>query len=608
MSAEGARLPLDAPRPLAERWRAAWPEALEVWSKFTRLRPPILCLTEYKARQEGLADSFAMIRLADQTIVVSLPGVLLAGLSDYPWEILAHEIGHHILAPATLTDHARLIARVRWALPTVEQFTPLTANLYTDLLVNDRLQRDASLRLAEVYRLLRPGAGENRGRVWAVYLRIYELLWSLPKGSLGGGPTDDHMDGDAWLGMRLLRSYAREWLEGAGRFAALLLPYLLEDAESGRFPTEWHDTRDAGDGGEPAGLVEEDPGERDGAVHPAADPSLNGEEADEKKECAKRSDQPRVAAPAPRASGGQCREPFQYGEILRAAGLRLNDHEMAVRYYRERAGRHLIPFPSRPSPRGADPLPEGLEPWDIGQPLDGVDWLQSVLVSPVVIPGQTTVQRVWGTTEGERPQREPLDLDLYVDSSGSIPNPQVLTSYLALAGAVVCLSALRAGARVQATLWSGTRQFTTTRGFVRDEQAVLGVLTGYFGGATAFPVHVLRDTYAGRKPDSRPVHIMVISDDGVTTMFDRDEKGRSGWEISAESLRKARGGGTFVLNLPQGWETAGDDGSDFGKLRRAREEQGWAVFRVASWEELEAFARQFSRTHWGEDKPAPAKR
>ena len=56
-----------------------------------------------------------MIRLQDQTVVVSLPEVAAYHLEDYAVEVLAHEIGHHVLAPATLTDHARMIARMRWA-------------------------------------------------------------------------------------------------------------------------------------------------------------------------------------------------------------------------------------------------------------------------------------------------------------------------------------------------------------------------------------------------------------------------------------------------------------------------------------------------------------
>ena len=58
---------------LVAAWSAAWPAALEAWSKFTRIRAPLLCRTEKEAKAEGLTGSFAMIRLHDQAIVVSLP-------------------------------------------------------------------------------------------------------------------------------------------------------------------------------------------------------------------------------------------------------------------------------------------------------------------------------------------------------------------------------------------------------------------------------------------------------------------------------------------------------------------------------------------------------
>src|SRR4051812_26800796 len=171
------------------RWEGAWPDALAAWSRFTRLRPPTLCLTEGDAKGEGLTTSFAMIRLQDQAVVVSLAEAVESGGEGFAVEVLAHEIGHHVLAPATLTDHVRMIARMRRALPTLEQHAPMVANLYTDLLINDRLQRGAGLRMADVYRAIAAHAppGSGGGAVWALYMRIYELLWSLERGSLEGG-------------------------------------------------------------------------------------------------------------------------------------------------------------------------------------------------------------------------------------------------------------------------------------------------------------------------------------------------------------------------------------------------------------------------------------
>ena len=100
-----------------------------------------------------------------------------------------------------------------------------------DLLINDRLKRSSNLRVGDVYRAI--GAREKGGgALWTLYLRIYEILWKEPRGSLAGTATDDRLEGDAWLGARLIRSYARDWLEGSGRFAALLLPHLLENQKS----------------------------------------------------------------------------------------------------------------------------------------------------------------------------------------------------------------------------------------------------------------------------------------------------------------------------------------------------------------------------------------
>src|SRR5205085_1322238 len=166
------------------------------------------------------------------------------------------------------------------------------------------------------------------------------------------------------------------------------------------------------------GLSDMDDGEQEGAIHPSLDPDLSGLAPVGEGHQDKPAEGGAQKAPA----GGQAREPFQYGEILKSMGIDLSSHEIAVRYYREKAVPHLIRFPARIIPESTEPLPEGLEPWDIGSPMESADWLESIMLSPRVVPGMTTLQRVWGTTEGTQPQREPLDLDLYVDCSGSMPN------------------------------------------------------------------------------------------------------------------------------------------------------------------------------------------
>lgn len=578
---------------LLAAWRTGWPQALADWSRFTRLQDPRLCDSSVDAAAEGLTGSFAMIRLADQRVVIDLPRVQQLGLQAFAREILAHEIGHHVLAPATATDHARLLARIHRALPTLEAHAPMVANLYTDLLINDRLQRQCGLRMAEVYQRLAAGA-QGSTPLWTLYMGIYEQLWQQPAGSLGGPVDDAALRGDAWLGARVIRTYANEWMIGAGRFSALLLPYLLETVSDARVDALM-DTRHAGRGSQPSGLDRLEEDELEPPVHPAHDPRITGEASD-----AAAPAEPE-AEPATAHSVGQAREPFEYGEILRAAGLELDPSQLAIRYYRERALPHLIRFPVRAQPQAMEPEMEGLEPWEPGDPLDAVDWLQTLMQSPRVVPGVTTVRRVYGDAPGNEPAAEPIDLDLYVDSSGSMPNPQQVTSWLTLAGAVIALSALRAGARVQVTLWSGKHQYLHTEGFVRDESAILEVLVGYFGGATAFPIHRLRDTYAQRSRTGRAVHILHISDDGITTMFEDDERGNSGWDVAAQALRAGRAGGTMALNLysPLPDHLAGAKGWT-ADLLRARD-AGWDIHVVRDMADLLAFARDFSRRHYQQE-------
>jgi hypothetical protein len=264
-----------------------------------------------------------------------------------------------------------------------------------------------------------------------------------------------------------------------------------------------------------------------------------------------------------------------------------------------------VPFPRRQIPDGHEPQLEGLEPWESGDPLDALDGLQSVLHSPRVIPGLTTVRRQYGLEPAHAPERLPIDLDLYVDSSGSMPNPQVAVSYLSLAGAVIALSALRAGSRVQVTLWSGAHQFMHTGGFVRDEAAILRVLTGYYGGGTAFPIHHLRKTWLDGAKNvpwhERRAHILMISDDGITTMFDKDEQGHDGWDIAARALAAAGGGGSMALNIAADWRNYRPvlrSTTWIQQLRRAEKEQGWDISAIVEMEDLLAFARSFSRRHY----------
>ncbi len=593
MSAPGPRVDL------AGQWLAQWPAALAAWSSYTQLRAPQFFDDHRAALRDGMAGEIAAIRLRDQVVMVNLATIRSRKLEDNALAVLAHEIGHHVYAPGNLTDDARMLAAMhRMLVGLPPRAVKLAGNLYQDLLINDRLQRRAGVDVAAVYRKLADG-GEGASEVWKLYTRTYEHLWRLEGGSLAPPGVDTEMDADAMLLARIVRHFAGDWLKGARRFAAVIYRYLAKDEQDKAQQTferlGLHDTKNAGapapgedgNGALPDGLTSIDPTEVED------DEEFDGDILDPLGERRENLPKPRNTVPEKEGAGRpgtQHRSPFEYGQLLKALGLDLSAHEVTTRYYRERALPHLIPFPSRRTPQATEQLAEGYEEWAPSDALDALDPIGSVLQSPHVIPGVTTLQRVYGETPGADPALIPMDLDIYVDCSGSMPNPAVDVSYLALAGTILALSALRAGARVQATLWSGPGQFETTSAFVRDEKRILGVITGYICGATAFPLHVLRDTYEGRKPADPAAHILVISDDGVTTMLSRDERGESGDRICTRALARARGGGTLVLNLP---------GATW-KARESFEKLGFRVHAVTQWNDLVAFAREFVRENYGE--------
>lgn len=583
---------------MEERWRAGWPDALAAWSPYTVLREPVYFKSDREAAKSGMAGEIAAIRLVDQVVMVNLETLRKNGLEDFALPVQAHEIGHHVFVPGNLSDNARMLAGIRRELYGLEgDVAAMVANLYGDLFINDRLQRQG-VDIAGVYRQLNAIAPQREGgsAVWKVYTRAYEYLWRLPHGDLSPDDVTADMDADAAVICRLVRFFASSWLRGARRFAVILYPWLLEDKKN-RKASEFvkrglHDTRGAGMGAGgkdavPDGLVEVGEEELDEGAEFDAD--LGGEDTVGKS----KHRTPKQANTAPSAEGtgrpgSQCREPWEYADLLKTLGVELSPHEVTTRYYRERALPHLLPFPQKKQPRAVEPMAEGYESWEPTDDLGALDVFGSISRSPTVIPGVTTVQRTYADIPGADPAKRPMDLDIYVDSSGSMPNPAQSISYLALCGTILALSALRVGARVQATLWSGAGQFTWTRGFVRDEKAILGVITGCLNGSTAFPLNILHQTYKDRKPDDVPVHIVVISDDGVDTMLQPYAAGLTGETVSKLAIEKARGGGTLVLNIAASSVRRLDP---LAKL-------GYRIHAVQQWTQLVEFARRFVRENY----------
>lgn len=567
-------------------WRNAWPAALQAWSPFTKLSEPRWCFDEADEQRENLSGSFAMIRLKDHAVVISVRQIETLGLQSFGREILAHEIGHHVYAPGDLRDHARLQARMRRSLPSREMFAGTIANIYTDLLINDRLQRQAGLDMAGVYTRLRSAQDTPSSALWTFYMRTYELLWNLPRGSLADSALIDAVQIEADLAARLVRVYAHDWLRGAGRFACLVLRFLL-DEEAPSLPVAWLDTATAGQGRDiPDGLTELDDDELDGDIHPAFDPELTGLSVNLDE----------VDRDAPTGTGRELvggkqknnyRTPAEFLALMESLGVEVDGREIVSRYYRERALPHIVRFPSRPAPQSTDPHPEGLDVWEPGGALAAIDWVETVVKSPRIIPGITTVERLQGEGPGGEPARQPIQLYLGIDCSGSMGNPAFMVSYPVLAGAVMVLSALRARANVMVCLSGEPGEFAETTGFIRDEKKLLNTLTSYLGTGYAFGINRLEAQFMLQPPPTHPTHALVISDSDMFLMIRQTPNGQ---DIIHTIPKLCSAGATMVLQISEGRHS-----EDIQMLKAA----GWNVHCVTSMSEVVGFAAAFSRTTWG---------
>ncbi|HRW18220.1 MAG TPA: hypothetical protein P5181_05185 [Dermatophilaceae bacterium] len=581
--------PGEATDALRERFAEAWPQALALWGPALRLHDPDL-------HPAGRGEpTLAWFSLGDASVSVDLAEVSRLGLDDLAVPILAHEIGHHVLAPATRTDNALVLARVRAGLGDRPRHGAMVANLWCDTLVNDRLRRRHELPMEQVY--LRSAAAGGRRPTppwWWLWMRTFELLWALPTATLTGGdpapfdgrhgpPIDDstrrRLEADAWLLSRHTRAFATDPVGGAAGFAAVLRPWLPEQAIGGHGPACGGDTDDVG--GEPLGGLAGDPRLGAPVVPPALDPRVNPEAG----RGLAADDEPPAETPLPGPSG-QGYGPAELAGLYAALG---STRDAAVDYYRAQARRHQVPFPVQPAQRHTEPELTGWDGWNVGDPLTDLDWQHTVLRSPVVVPGVTTLRRLDEPAPTPPGRDRPVDLDLYVDCSGSMPNPRTTASPATIAAAVLALSALRVGGQVQVTVWSGPGQVARTAGFVRDEDEVLTALVTHFGGGTSFPLPLLAaDHPPGRaERTSRRVHICCLSDSGVESMFGVGQRD-SDSGVAHAALESAGGGGSLILVVPAVWASHVQDYCG-----------NYVVYPVPELTDVVPFARAFAARTWG---------
>ncbi|NOK04117.1 MULTISPECIES: VWA domain-containing protein [Myxococcus] len=469
-----------------EEVATGWRDALALWDVRVQLSPPEPHVGFHPDASHA-QEPLAYIDLVKRQVFVNFKLLEAMEATDSLAAVLAHEIGHHARFPHTLGWDAELRVQEQRLVPGLKQ--SLT-NLFYDLQVNEVVGRTHAEALCAVYRGFQHVQGGEMSPLFFFYLAIYEELWGLPPGNLVPAAQLEPME-QRYPGVRAeARMFAQTFYAlPSGKlqflyFCATFIRYIEKPADL-EFSLPL-----GGDVSVP------DVDDLDAAIHGSSrwDDALN--EAEERgwleplSTRAKEKDEldsiHRVTEHLPGKQGGKLRR------------------ALVAKHYRRLVDRHILKLPTTPS-QPEPYLRTTPQAWEYGDDPSSIDWTLTVL-SQGHLAAVSPLRR---ELEADLPPPSELgvpSVEIYLDTSGSMPNPELSLNAMTLAAQVLSASALRKKATVRGIVYShGDPQVSP---WMYDEEKARDFLLGYIGGGTQFPFDVM-DALSRERPDALRI---IISD------------------------------------------------------------------------------------------------
>jgi hypothetical protein len=101
-------------------------------------------------------------------------------------------------------------------------------------------------------------------------------------------------------------------------------------------------------------------------------------------------------------------------------------------------------------------------------------------------------------------------VEIYLDVSGSMPDPRTTLNAMTLAAQILCVGAVRAGGWVRALLYSGNTVAYWT--WCRSELEMSRFLMHYIGGGTEFPFEKLAESVREQR-GTQPTRVVITDQD-----------------------------------------------------------------------------------------------
>ncbi|MDP2345193.1 MAG: hypothetical protein Q8O67_29885 [Deltaproteobacteria bacterium] len=484
----------------------------------------------FLSRPTGSAPDFhspAAIDLRSRQIVINETMLRDKHLLDSLEGILAHEVGHHVAYPGTLVVDARLRLVERALLP----FTTFSlSNLFTDFLINEHIGHDLGPQLAAVYvafgepipapdpKAKKQAKPAHKDFAFSFVMCAYEELWQLPEGSLlqsRQAALDERFPGaraEAQLLVERLFVLGPNLTTQFLFFLSVLSRYLVMDEEEKAKRDKDDPVRKLVDDAEPADenpcpCGGGDPSPEDWAE--ALNPTRQEQEAFDRalKEGWLREDD------AKRLGDARAFERRVAGLPGQGTANASMVPEVMAAWYRRQAQAYLLrPPPSRL--KGEATVPVDLVPWEPGDPVVDVDWPATLReFGPVLGKAQPLLRERVADEEGLDTTLWAPRTEIYVDVSGSMPDPRRARNALTLAAMILTVATVRAGGSVRALLYSSDH--VKLWHWSRSDVEVSRFLMHYIGAGTDFPFPVLEDSVNERHADGplKPIRVVITDRD-----------------------------------------------------------------------------------------------
>ncbi len=469
--------------PLEFKVEEAWKSAMYAWNN-PSVPNPIVPLKEAEIKElecaDVLKDQIAFMDMHDFQVYVNGDKVARIAIDNQQLGMKAamkHEICHRFV-PYDVIEFIIQINDVKQALKGMKLpyspdiAAPLIANQFQDMCGNTFLVRQGDQDLPWLYAQISKDPNISKSKLWKVYGKSMEIAWKqkmLPQDAKFSDEEEQAARNIAKLFKEGSFLDPRYWDSTLPAYARLIAPF-LEDKK-----------------GDQQGRMDK------------MEKNVPKKLSKELKEAIAR----RVAE----RNGSKGLQKFKQ---IMAGYEKGNPTEACLSFYEALARQYDVSFSGKATGRNRQHPFQPVK-WFPSRRLEELDIDYSLNSSGTLIPGVTTYS--WNTRHRPHPQgieEVVMNLDLFMDSSGSMPNPVGFLSFPVLAGCVVVKKALRKGAYVRTTVFSGDKQHNSS-GWTREEQKAMQVLMTYYNGGTIFPVEMLDEKH-------NPRQVLVVTDTGLANM------------------------------------------------------------------------------------------